>query len=368
MAAVLAAAFATACDVGAPLDVQYARGAAVHIVTSNVGTNTPLAAGQPIELAFDRLLLPVTVTRQTFVLVDEAAPSAAITFAIAYDPVARVVTLTPVQALSVGHTYQVSIVSPANPTDSTGLHAIDGATMDPDTGKFPRAITFQVVAASGTAPATCNGIVGPCMSFCTDIVPILKSPGTSCSGAGTCHNGLTFENGLSLAAGLALTGKDPPTSTLPSTAQFVEATAINRLSIESTQGAQSSPGPPSFHFGQDMPIIDTTTVTDPSSSAAVGPPGSGDPGNSFLLYKVLMAAPGSPSTLAVYPLTWPGGVAGAVPALPETERATLASYIPGREMPLPSQVTATVNTGLPMDSLERLSLWIAQGAPLSNCP
>jgi hypothetical protein len=337
--------------VGSPLDVQYARGLPVHLVTSNAGTNAPLQVGQPIELAFDRLLLPITVTRQTFVLVDKAAESVAITFAIAYDPVARVVTLTPVQALSVGHSYEVTIESPNNPTDSSGLHAIDGATMDPNTA---RTVTFQVVVASGTPPATCNGIVGPCMSFCTDILPIFQGNCVS----GTCHNAKPPP-----PLGLAL--YDPPDDT----AAIVELTAINRLSVESTMGALSEPGPPSFHFGQDMPIIDTTTVTDPNTSAPVGPTGSGDPGDSFLIFKVLMAGTGglplsgvTPLPSSVYSVAWE--------PLSDGERATLASLIPGREMPLPTQVSSPQPNpnGLPVDSLERLSLWIAQGAPLSTCP
>lgn len=356
---------------GTPGDQPYARGLAVHLVASNVGTNAALEVGQPIELAFDRLLLPITVTRQTFELTDSASPASFVTCSIAYDPVARVVTLTPVlpAQLTVGTTYHLSIISESDPTNPAGLHAIDGATMDPDTMKFPRTITFQVVAATGTAPTTCNGIVGPCMSFCTDIVPILKTDSTSCSGSGTCHAGISFERGRPLAAGLALTGTDPPMPPDPSTAQLVEATAINRLSIESTMGALSEPGPPSAHFGQDMPIIDTNTLPDPETLAPVGPAGSGDPGNSYLMYKVLMAGTGgllSPQQMAtalpnVYALTWT--------PLSGTERATLASLIPGREMPLPSPVgSPTPNpSGLPVDSLERLSLWIAQGAPLSNC-
>lgn len=335
---------------GAPLDVQYARGLAVHVVTSNVGTDTPLAAGQPIEIAFDRLLLPITVTRQTFVLVDKAAESVAITFAIAYDPVARVVTLTPVQALSVGHNYEVTIESPKNPTDSTGLHAIDGATMDPNT---PRTITFQVVAATGTPPATCNGIVGPCISFCTDIKPMFQ---ISCT-VGACHNAKPPP-----PLGLALA--EPPDNS----AAIIKLTALNRLSVESTMGALSHPGPPSFHFGQDMAIIDTTTVTDPNTLDVVGPDGSGDPGDSFLIYKVLMAETGGLPVPGVTPL--PTSVY-AVPwnPLSDGERATLASLIPGREMPLPQPISSPAPNpnGLPLDSLERLSLWIAQGAQLSNC-
>jgi hypothetical protein len=55
--------------------------------------------------------------------------------------------------------------------------------------------------------------------------------------------------------------------------------------------------------------------------------------------------------------------------LSDPERTTLAGMIPGREMPLPPDLDVYPNpNGLAVDSLERLSLWMAQGAPLSNCP
>jgi hypothetical protein len=324
------------------------------MVASNIGTNTPLAANQPIELAFDRLLLPITVTRQSFVLFDKADTSTAITFSIAYDPVARVVTMTPLQALTEGHNYELDIVSELDPESPNGLHAIDGATMDP---KSPQSVTFAVSAASATPPVTCNGIAGPCMDFCNDIVPIL-SP--TCAGSGVCHNGVLFEHKSPLAAGLALTGG----GSYPA-AQLILATAIDRLSIEASMGPLSEPGPPSFHFPQDMPIIDTATLSDPNDPGNVAPKGSGDPGNSFLIYKTLMAETGSlPATATalpnVYSVSWSPLSGG--------ERETLATLIPGREMPLATAVTDTVNTGLAVDSLERLSLWIAEGAPLSDCP
>jgi hypothetical protein len=344
------------CDVGAQTNELYARGAAVHLVASNIGTNTPLQVGQPIELAFDRLLLPITVTRQTFELSDSANPPNFVTFSIAYDPFARVVTLTPSMPaqLSVGTTYKLSILSESDPTNTAGLHAIDGATMDPNVKLYPRTITFQVVAASGTPPATCNGIVGPCIDFCSEIKPIFQD---SCV-AGTCHLGRTTRVPL----GLVL-------SAIPCTAEAVQATAINRLSVEATMGALSTVGPPSYNFPQDMPIIDSRTATDPMTSEGVGPGGSGDPGNSYMIYKLLMASPPAMAqALTVYPLlTWPGGQPGVVPDLSVGERQTLQSLIPGREMPLGGQVTDVVNTGLSMDNIEQLSLWIAQGAPLSDC-
>ncbi len=322
-----------------------------------MGTNTPLPAGQPIEIAFDRLLLPSSVTRQTFALLDGQGNS--VLFSIAYDPVARVVSISQfVPSLTMGQSYQVSILSESDPTNPSGLHAIDGATMDPNVKAFPQTITFQVVAAppAGMAPAMCNGLVGRCIDFCSEIKPIVQA--ATCT-ASTCHNSRTTPKP---PLGLALS--DPPC-----TAQVINATAINRLSVESTMGALSEPGPPSSHFGQDMPIIDTVTVTDPTTKMAAGPTGSGDPANSFLIYKILMAVPTPMAqALMAYPLTWPGFAAGQIPPLSDAERATLAGYIPGREMPLATTgVTATVNPGLTIDQLELFSLWIAQGAPLSDC-
>ncbi len=375
---------AAGCDKGVQTDERYDLGAPVHVVASNIGTNLPLPVNQPIELAFDRLLLPITVTRQSFELDDSAGTS--YVFTIAYDPVARVVTITPLPppanpALIPNQTYTLKITSPLDPTDSTGLHAIDGATMDPNS---PRTITFQTSAA-GTAPTMCGGVVGRCMSFCTDVLPIFGYTGgaITCSGSSTCHSGGLAASG-GVALGLALTGPKSPTAAqpamvingkqfpavaaAPSAAQYILATAINRLSVESTMGALSAPGPASMYFGQDMPIIDATTLVD-ITGASAGPQGSGDPGNSFLMYKVLMAEPPvAAPMLTVYSLTWPEGQPGIVPALPDNERATLANFIVGREMPLPDPVTATPGPGLSIDSLEILSLWIAQGAPLSNCP
>jgi hypothetical protein len=49
--------------------------------------------------------------------------------------------------------------------------------------------------------------------------------------------------------------------------------------------------------------------------------------------------------------------------MPEAERLTLAQYILGREMPFPVNVAHPDPTAnLTLDELERVSLWIAQGA------
>jgi len=55
--------------------------------------------------------------------------------------------------------------------------------------------------------------------------------------------------------------------------------------------------------------------------------------------------------------------------LSATERATLAGLVPGREMPYPAVFDGGPGTGSPVDDLERVSLWIAQGAsvPPAGC-
>jgi hypothetical protein len=52
------------------------------------------------------------------------------------------------------------------------------------------------------------------------------------------------------------------------------------------------------------------------------------------------------------------------------ERAALAGLIPGREMPYPTVWDASLATGVSIDSMERISLWIAQGASVRSgtCP
>jgi hypothetical protein len=222
--------------------------------------------------------------------------------------------------------------------------------MDPDTMTWPRSITFTAGPAA-TAPASaCNAVVGPCIDFCGQIKGTTASPGVfgGCL-TGVCHQG--SQGGAPVPVGLDLT-----TSTLGSS---LAGTAIGRLSVESSEGALSQPvtGQPSIHFGQDMPIIDAQSRPD------VPMVGMGDPANSFLIYKVLMAELGTAApTLATkaHLATWN-------PISP-TDRAILSGLIPGREMPFPATSFDTVNTGLSLDQLETLSLWISQGAPVFTCP
>lgn len=380
----------------------------MHLVSANVSASQLLPANGVIELAFDRLLLPSCITRQTFILEKNT-----ITPAIAYDPVTRVVTITPPSALTPGQTYTLGIASPQNAGDANGLRAIDGATLDPAS---PAIIDFEVTTSISPPPPP------PTIDFCNDV---FLSTFTTCTTTG-CH-GTVYP-----AAGLLLT-----------TADGVAQTAIGRVAHGSNTGPRAAAQPPSLVFGEDMPIIDP------------GNGGAGNPGDSWLLYKMLMAVPGpdpmscdggvdasatgspgdndsaetaaaidgggvgdagdatvaSDASGAAMPdataeaATAPadGGMsdeAGSAPldagdeagapgaaAMPlsnvcglysikwqplsTSERATLSNLVPGREMPFPSNLDPDAGpaTGSSVNELERISLWITQGAtiPPAGC-
>jgi hypothetical protein len=310
----------------------------VNLVARNVSLGQPLPANGSIELAFDRLLLPSSVVRQTFVLTDLAGGS--LQPHPIYDPVTRVVTITPLGDLPlvVQHTYRLAIVTPQGPTDPFGLRAIDGATLAPTS---PSVIEFPVVAATGTSqPAP------PAVDFCGEVWPVLSG---KCTGSG-CHGGgaSAFTGEASPAAGLLL---DTPA--------HIAATAIGRVAHGANTGPRSVAEAPGLRFGVDMPIVD------PGSG---GP--AGNPGDSWMMYKLLLAvpqaAPGAGASDA--------GVADAYAGLgwrplSDTERATLSNFVLGREMPFPPAPDAGAKTALTLDELERVSLWIAEGAPIpGQCP
>jgi hypothetical protein len=313
----------------------------VHVVGANVSATQPLVVTQPIELAFDRLLAPSSITRQTFVLQDLSSNFIEVT--PSYDPVARVVRLclTDSPDLQADQTYRITLVPPQNAEDPSGLHAIDGAGLDPGTSPV---IEFQVVAGPAyTGPDACVG--QPAVDFCGQVLPIFAS---KCSG-GSCHSG-SYP-----AAGLIMT-----------TAAGIQATAVARVAQGANTGTIARAEPPGRSFGVDMPIIDPTA-----------------PSDSWLMYKLLLAPPpacsSTPGTACgASDAGADGGATGAPvdryptlsPAwapLSDDERATLSSYVPGREMPFPADPSAAPSSSLSAltaDELDTVSTWISQGAAI----
>lgn len=295
---------------------QVPYGPPIHVIDANVGADEALAVDDPIQISFDRYLNPATVTRQAFALRD-AFNQAPVNPTVAYDPVRRVVTLSNPSAdgkpwLIVGQPYKVTVSAPLTP-DDLAVRSIDGS-----------GLTKTVVFGFFAAPAR-GRAKEPVMSFCRDVFPILRS-------CGGCHFHPNADAG-SPWAGLVL-----------DTEAGVALTAKNRVSQATNTGARSVGAPPGPLFGVDMPIIDP-----------------GNPGNSFLLYKLMLKAPGSLETKpcgtpAVVP-TWDVDA----PTQGDAEGANLANVIPGRGMPL-------VDGKAVSDAeIERLRLWIAQGAPVESC-
>ncbi len=315
----------SACDLGGGSDEPaFPTGAPVHLVDTNVGPSRPLPSGGTIELFFDRLLLPSTLTRQTFVLADLAGNGA--TPLVLYDPVARAVTLVPVAPLDPCQSYRVYFVQPGDAADTNGLRAIDGAPLAPSTPEFlefPVQGTCAVGGDAGsdaglTPPGTPTTL--PAIDFCSEVLPVLRG---ACA---TCHGGAAPPAGLALSDDRAIL-----------------ATAINRVAQGANQGPRAVAQPPTSHFGLDMPIIDRGSGQD-----------TGAPGDSWLVYKLLLTVP--PSTPLAHNLhsrPWK--------PLADGERATLAQYVTGLGMPYPPY------PALSLDELETLSFWIAQGAPLAAC-
>lgn len=350
----------TGCDQGKPHD-QVTVGPPVHLVTANVGKDAngkdqPFPTDGVLRLAFDRLLLPLTVTRQTVVLRDASGNPASVPI-VDYDPVARTVSISnpdptnpdPTKCwLLAKQPYTIRLGIPSGADDDLGgIRAIDRATLDPTQ---PLEIGFM------TSATPCGGTVPPPqMNFCVDVLPMFQS---KCS-APQCHGSpqnigaksATFPDGYSRPAmGLVLDNS-----------VGFQATAVGRVAEGSNTGARAGLGsPPSHLFGVDMPIVDP-----------------GDPGNSWLLYKLLLAPPPTygdggdpnvpPTTCAGVTTAGPFPIKIAVPPLSDDERARLSDYVLGREMPYPTlpgsgdpaPVTETTdNPPLSFDELEKVRAWI----------
>ncbi len=316
--------------------------------------NGTLPSDSSIEISFDRLLLPFCITRQTFLLQQIGANPSLFPPSAAYDPIARVVTITPPPGGFIqSQPYTLTIASPRSDADPNGLRAFDGALLARDAQS-----TFGFTAG----PPAGNGSPLPTqyIDFCSQVLPIFVA-GT----CGGCHASPSKATLPQSVDGLAL---DSPAA--------VQQTALGRASIEANTGPfVGQGGPTSLLFTQDMPIIDP----------GPGPSGSGidttlpvtfpgNPSQSYMIYKTLMAIPsiadgGSPYT---YSVACSDAGASCPQDLSPDERARLSGIVLGREMPYPGAPGAGVNThGLSLGQLETLSAWISQGAPIpgdAGCP
>jgi hypothetical protein len=330
----------TSCDAGKQRD-QQTVGPAIRVLGVSVGPQQPMPADGAIQIAFDRYLLPSTVNRQSLGLIDGARMplSPDLSPVVVYDPIARTVTLLPPKQpwLTEGQTYTLILGIPEGDAEQGGVRAVDGAKL---VAAQKLEFGFQVGPKTGAT-------FEPTVTFCRDVLPIFS---LKCN-LPTCHG-----SGGESAAGLVL-----------DTSAGVGATALNRIAQGSNTGGRSTSAPASGrHFGVDMPIIDP-----------------GNPGNSWLMYKVEMAPP---PTLAE-PMPPYGCTSGLLekqvtfafaPLVPQAqrkaddiERSILNDFVLGREMPFPSPGAGGYATAsLTFDEREKVRLWIKSlvpGGALPDC-
>ena len=345
--------FVAACDALSQKDEPQPPPPFVHVVAANVSPQTPLPQDGVVQIAFDRYLSPLSVNRQSVGLRDlfGGAPNSPI---VQYDPVTRVVTMSnpnPGQPwLEVGHSYEIVFPIATSDPASFGIRAIDNAPMDPATGPLGFAI----------APPTGNPPASPKIDFCNDVFPLFaaryQDPNLGNVG-GRCTNIACHGTGSGSATYAAATGL------VLNSAEGIRHTALGVQAAETTTGALSTPLAPQLVFPAGMPIIDP-----------------GNPGDSYLLYKLLLpdedgSLPDAGGASTSYtpscgsvtaPFDYGPGASFASP----DEAARLAAHVPGRRMPwgdFDAGAIDTHATPLTLDEIERIRLWITQGAQVDDC-
>lgn len=285
------------------------------MVDANVGPDRPLPIDESIQVSFDRFLNPLTVSRQSIALRDEFN-QAPVNPTVTYDPVRRVATLSNPSPdgkpwLTASLPYKI-IVSRTVTADDLSLRTLEGGGVEKTV-----IIGFFATAARGRPAA-------PATSFCRDVLPVLQGA------CGSCHG----DDPKKAWAGLRLASPDG-----------VKDTAIGKVAIETAVSGRAVPSPPGPKFGQNVPIVDP-----------------GNPGNSYLLYKLLLgsAANATPRTACGgAPIVVPKWDVATLPRDWEDERSRLADVIPGRGMPLAG--------GVAEEELDRIRQWIAEGATVDAC-
>jgi hypothetical protein len=294
-------------DAGVPLRGDPGVGT-LQIIDVSVADKI-LSEDESIELSFDRYLKPSTTIRQSFAVRDafnQPVPAPL----VQYDPVTRIVRVEnpeprPSDWLKPDLPYILLLGVPELGRDLGGFRAIDDAPLD----KAQR-FGFQTRGERKAEPRSR-------VSFCASVLPVLKDKCASCHNAG-----------------------DP----LDLSASEGVGRALGKTARTSTRGP-GNPTAPGKHFGDDMPLIEP-----------------GNPANSYLLYKTLLAPNGTRQSprCADQPLPQPRVKFSA--DVSSAHRETLHAFIGGAAMP-PDTAQA-----LTFEERRALSTWIQNGAETPACP
>lgn len=309
-----------------------ADGAGLDCDASDPDCGVPLDS--PIELRFDRYLLPATAVRQSLLVSTGQAscrlarpPAPAVCFEPEYDVLERVVSfrLVPGAELLPGVLYTVELVVPGD-EQPYGFRAFDGASLLEASAPLRFSFRTATVRAPPVAPEP--------IPTCADVVDgIFGAPsGAACA---TCHAGDAPPLGLRL----------------DSKSGLIE-TALGRVARETDlapHAGRALDAPP--RFGLAMPII-----------------APGRPDTSYLLYKLLVnddnygAGPERCATAHRVPLP-PGEC--LPPSARERERLR-EWFVLGQPMPLAAPPAAPARH-LELHELRAIQRYIAGGARTDGC-
>jgi len=275
------------CDQGvpAPTGTMGPPPQVVWTYPANEATSVPLTL--TLRVQFDRFLMPSTTIRQAMCLQaatvggESTATDRCVSagFAPQYDPVDRVATWVIRGELDPRTRYNVRLFAPTNPQDQNGVRAFDGAALEKE-------FTFAFTTGEkhpGLEPARSFGFCdvqrlcplpdGACDSPMP--VAVTRSPyeflANSCTSGGGCHGAGAAAPGVPSGSVLRLDDDGAGGGVVAAVHHLV---ANGVVASETATGAD--PVAPSRNvlapFGHNMPYIDAT-----------------NPGNSFLLYKVILA-------------------------------------------------------------------------------
>jgi hypothetical protein len=299
---------------------------ASSVVVAPRGAAEKIVSTTSIRLRFDRFLLPSETFRQSVCVQSDAREVRSLDDCVngvfvepSYDPIRRQITLrqsadSSRTHLAPGTTYWVTVFPPPD-AESSGIQAFDGTPLD-----APTSFRFTTLDPD---PEGARVEPVPDPIFCSPDGG--KTPGArdhlqNCSTSG-CH-----VNG----AGDAQNPLDAPQGLDMSDIASLRATAIGHVAHQTQMGEHAArPETRGLLFGRSMPIIDP-----------------GNPGNSYLLYKIIANRSNSTE-----------------PDPAEVERLRDAVVV-GMPMP-PSNAQSTAF--LDAAGMDRLSAWIAQGAPTPSC-
>ncbi len=333
----LVVAALAACDRDFP---NPAAGPALRILASDP---EPQQAHVPRQKALrfrvSRLVRSTSVIRQSILVTPGttdaetgAIPAGVVFFEPRWDPYDRVVTfeLSPGDRWIPSTLYSVTLLLPNDPSSIPGLRALDGTPLEAP-------VSFEFMSGESVSdPQLDVDDTWPAVDFCQGApdrgLPAVRDVFRSSCAAAGCHG---WSAGAGPMMGLDLATSDGILSTA------IRVTA--RQTLRGPGGGAPDPNPPTF--GDSMPRIDP-----------------GNPGNSYVFYKLLINAGSYPDDLQGTPAAgpWLGDLpADATVPLDEIERMR-ELIVQGSPMP--------TQGSLRPDAMRAVMTWIAQGAELKDCP